>query len=97
VPQTVELSPAGARSFVNTPLTPEPVFVNVYGAQQSIPRNLFRQTGNRFLGSLKGLQIRALECLLFLTDHCGKRIDQTPLTLVKRACRGLQRDVVYLN
>ncbi len=25
-----------------------------------IPRNRFRQTGNRFLGSLKGLQIRAL-------------------------------------
>ncbi len=39
---------------------PEPVFVNVYGAQESIPRNQFRQVWNRFLGSLKGLQIRAL-------------------------------------
>ncbi len=55
----------------------EPVFANVYGAQESIPRNRFRQpyaawrvgtanwvavlvrqAGNRFLGSLKGLQIR---------------------------------------
>ncbi len=31
----------------------EPVFVNVYGAQESIQRNRFRQSGNRFLGSLK--------------------------------------------
>ncbi len=68
------------------------VFVNVYGAQESIPRNRFQgidskesiqpayvawragasnrivvpacQAGNRFLGSLKGLQIRALESCL---------------------------------
>ncbi len=58
---------------------PGPVFVNVYGAQESTPRNRFRQhmypggpvttnrvvvaarqAGNRFLSSLKGLQIRAL-------------------------------------
>ena len=32
------------------------VFVNVYGAQDSIPRNRFRQARNRFLGSLKGLK-----------------------------------------
>ncbi len=38
---------------------PGPVFVNVYGAQ-SIPRNRFRQDGNRFLGSLNGLRILAL-------------------------------------
>jgi hypothetical protein len=53
----------------------EPVFVNVYGAQESIPPAYVvvwragtsnrvvvpaRQAGNRFLGSLKGLQIRAL-------------------------------------
>ncbi len=31
----------------------EPVFVNVYGAQQSILRSRFRQAGNRSLGSLK--------------------------------------------
>jgi hypothetical protein len=37
----------------------EPVFLNVFGAQESIPRNRFRQAGNRFLGSLIGLQIRA--------------------------------------
>ncbi len=57
----------------------EPVFVNVYGVQESILRKRFRQpmkpgrpvgstnrvfvparqAGNRFLGSLKGLQIRA--------------------------------------
>ncbi len=56
----------------------EPVFVNISGAQESIPRNRFtayvawrassstknkvivpaRQAANRFLGSLKGLQIR---------------------------------------
>jgi hypothetical protein len=60
-------------------MKPEPVFVNVYGAQESIPRNRFRQpiaacragttngdvvpacqAGNRFLGSLRGIQIRAL-------------------------------------
>jgi len=40
-------------------LTSEPEFVNVQGAQESIPRNRFRQAGNRFLVSLKGLQIRA--------------------------------------
>jgi ankyrin repeat protein len=52
-------------------VTPEPVFVDVYGAQESIPpANVAwrpgttnrvvvpaRQAGNRFLGSLKGLQI----------------------------------------
>ncbi len=37
----------------------EPVFVNVYGAQKSIPRSRFCQAGNLFLGSLKGLQIPA--------------------------------------
>ena len=31
----------------------EPVFVNVKGSQETIPRNEFRQSGNRFLGSLK--------------------------------------------
>jgi hypothetical protein len=39
----------------------EPVFENDYRAQESIPINRFCQAGNRFLGSLKGLQIRALE------------------------------------
>jgi hypothetical protein len=29
------------------------------------PRNRFRQAGNRFLGSLKGLQIRALDFQAF--------------------------------
>jgi hypothetical protein len=38
----------------------EPKFVNVYGALDSTPRNRFRQAGNRFLGSLKGIQVRAL-------------------------------------
>ncbi len=61
----------------------EPVFVNDYGAQESIPRIRFRkpmyslagqynkcvvvvlarQAGNRFIGSLKGLQIRAQNSL----------------------------------
>jgi hypothetical protein len=61
-----------------TPPPPEPVFVNVYGGQESIPMDdsasyvVWRagttnrvvvqahHAGNRFLGSLKGLQIRAL-------------------------------------
>jgi hypothetical protein len=38
----------------------DPVFLNVYGVQDLIPRNRFCQAGNRFQGSLKGLQIRAL-------------------------------------
>jgi hypothetical protein len=38
--------------------TTEPEFVNVQRAQESIS-NRFRQAGNRFLGSLHGLQIRA--------------------------------------
>jgi hypothetical protein len=52
----------------------ESVFVNVYEAQESIPPAYVawwavttnrvvvpaRQAGNRFLGTLKGLQIRAL-------------------------------------
>jgi hypothetical protein len=66
----------------------EPEFVNVYGAQESILRNRFRQpmyiawragalnrvvvparhAGNRFLGSFKGLQIRALLCSLQSTS-----------------------------
>jgi hypothetical protein len=37
---------------------PEPEFVNVKGALELIPRNRFRQAVN--LGSVKGLQIRAL-------------------------------------
>ncbi len=57
----------------------EPVFVNVYGAQESIsPASEAcragtinrvvvpaRQAGNRFMGSLKGLQIRALDSTNF--------------------------------
>ncbi len=39
---------------------PEAVFVNVKGVQESIPRHQIRQSGSRFLGSLKGLQIRTL-------------------------------------
>jgi hypothetical protein len=37
----------------------EPLYVEVSGAQESIMRNRFRQVGNRFMGSLKVLQIRA--------------------------------------
>jgi hypothetical protein len=58
---------------------PEPEFVNVQEAQESIPpayvacragtSNRFvepaRQAGNRFLGSLQGLQIRASIPVLF--------------------------------
>jgi hypothetical protein len=51
-------------------MDPEPVFANVYGAQESIPpANVAgtankvivpaRQAQNRFLRSFKGLQIRA--------------------------------------
>jgi hypothetical protein len=54
-------------------LNSEPVFVNVYGVQELIPAAYVawragttnrvavpsRQAGNRFLGSLKGLHIRA--------------------------------------
>ncbi len=35
-------------------------FINFQEAQESIPTNQFFQAGNRFLGSLKGLKIRAL-------------------------------------
>ena len=42
------------------PLQTELVFVNVEEAKESIPRNRLCQAGNRFLGSLIGLQIRAL-------------------------------------
>jgi hypothetical protein len=40
---------------------PEPEFVNVEEAQESIPRNQLLLSGNRFVGSLKDLQIRAQE------------------------------------
>ncbi len=58
-------------------VTPEPVFVNGYGAQESIPRVVVpaRQAGNRFLGSLKGVQIRAQRTLWFITgitEHSEK-------------------------
>jgi hypothetical protein len=60
--------------FANVEVRPEPVFVIVYGAQESIPsayvarragtKNrvfvLARQAVNRFLGSSNGIQIRAL-------------------------------------
>jgi hypothetical protein len=38
---------------------PEPLFVNITGAKESIPGNRLGQAGNRFLDSLKDLQIRA--------------------------------------
>jgi hypothetical protein len=37
-------------------------FVNRERTLASVPRNRFRQAGNRSLGSLKGLQIWALDC-----------------------------------
>jgi hypothetical protein len=38
----------GVPSFMKRPeVQPEPVFVNVYGAQESIPRNEFRQRAGR--------------------------------------------------
>ncbi len=43
-----------------TTLNTEHVFVNDKEALESIPWNRVRQDGNRFLGSLKGLRIRAL-------------------------------------
>jgi hypothetical protein len=39
---TPELNSTQARNQ-ETPKNPEPVFLNVYGAQESIPRNEFRQ------------------------------------------------------
>ncbi len=73
---TEQLRGEGGENLIHEPppiSTAEPVFVNVYGAQESIPRNRFRQlmqpggrndiqgceAGNRFQGSLKGPQIRA--------------------------------------
>jgi len=64
-------------TWVPTYSSTEPVFVIIYGAQESIPsayvarragtKNrvvvLARQAGNRFLGSSSGLQIRALSCI----------------------------------
>ncbi len=66
----------GGEALIHPPLplsTAEPVFLNVYGAQESIPPTYVawragttnrvaisaREAGNRFLGYLKGLQIRA--------------------------------------
>jgi hypothetical protein len=57
-----------------------PVFLNVKKAQESIPRSRLCLTGNRFLGYLKGLQIRALELTLFRT-----------LTLYSTYCRAEAR------
>ena len=64
---------------------PEPVFVNVQGAQESIPPAYVawragptnrvvvpaRSTGNRFLGFSKGLQIRAQEKGFFIVGGGG--------------------------
>jgi hypothetical protein len=73
---TEQLRGEGEGGF-NPPVPPlstaEPVFVNVYGAQESIPPTYVawragttnrvvvpaRAAGNRFLGYLRGLQIRA--------------------------------------
>ncbi len=71
----------------------EPVFVNVYGAQESIPPAYVawlagttnrvvvtaRQARNRFLGSVKGLPIRALvPSLVLMTlwtlQHCQQEL-----------------------
>jgi hypothetical protein len=51
----------------------EPVFVNVYGDQESIPRNRFRQAGNRFLGSLKVLQIQAQDSRYGVTQWLARQ------------------------
>ncbi len=67
----------------------EPVFVSIYGAQESIPpayaawrastKNSAvvpaREARNRFLGPLKGLQIRALFASLDFSDACAKNCD----------------------
>jgi hypothetical protein len=50
-------------------MSPEPVFVKILGAQESLPRKQFRQAGNRFLGSLKGLTILALASALGLPHY----------------------------
>jgi hypothetical protein len=56
----LDLGATNGHQTLNVEFT-EPVFVNVYGDQESIPRIRFRQAGNRFLlGSSKGLQTRAL-------------------------------------
>jgi hypothetical protein len=82
---------------------PEPEFVNVEGAKESIPRNRFRQpmepggpsrqitsnrvvvpacqAGNRFQGSIKGLQIRAQES-----------IPRNPIQSSSKARPGKQRE-----
>jgi hypothetical protein len=59
-------------------LSAESVFVYVYGAKESIPRNRLRQADNRFLCSLKGLQIRAMESLYAMhnfSDVCYHRVN----------------------
>jgi hypothetical protein len=63
----------GGRESTPPAVSPEPVFVNIYKAQESIPLAYVawqagttnrvvvpaRQAGNRFLGFLKGLQIQS--------------------------------------
>jgi hypothetical protein len=55
---TIQANGTGGVDRIDSMQGPEAEFVNVQGAQELIPRNQFRQALNRFLGSLKGLQIR---------------------------------------
>ncbi len=59
---------------------PEPEFV-IVKHNESIPRNRVRQAGNRFLGSLKGLQIRAQVCWDLFSCLQLAKIKQTNLGL----------------
>jgi hypothetical protein len=60
--------------FLNSLPSTEPVFVNVYGAQESIPRIRFLQVENRFLGSLKCLQYKPSRFASFTLIHIFKPI-----------------------
>jgi hypothetical protein len=71
---------------------PEPE--SVRGAQESIPRNQFRQAGNRFLGSLKSLRIRALYNVGNRNIHCKHLFSDVK----KKICsESFKNFLVYLN
>ncbi len=56
-------------------------------AQDSIQRNRYRQAGNRFLGSVKGLQIRALDVIcnaIVSIPHQGVMVSTIELEELKK-------------
>jgi len=88
---------------------PEPVFVNVYGAQESIPpahvarrasttNRVFvpsHQTGNRYMGSVNGIQIRAQKSKIRFQIRIRNKFGK--MSLLIRAKQGILKQLLIIH